>query len=213
MHKKLFCDKGFQCEEGTNNVVNLPEHNTKTFDGVVNWMYRDQIPPSSEFLDTPEAYDLYCRAEIQPLYFLAERLHLRELMSKLLDKIRIVACKYPLGYPTAFDVRAVYQNTPPSSNLRKYCLASFVDTWRRRHDEADLTAFANLALEFPEMGRDYILLRSKCEEKDDREEEMSPHARSRPTSSLLHHPSPKKRPRPERSPDTAQMNREVTAYE
>jgi hypothetical protein len=109
----------------------LPEDDPRAFDGLVSWIYRDQLPafPTPEFPDTAKGCDAFSSDILHPLFFLSEKLCINELSNKLMDSIQDLGDRHR-RMPGTADVKAVYENTHQDSKLRIYCTLMHINVSR-----------------------------------------------------------------------------------
>lgn len=144
--------------------MTLPEDDPKAFNGLVNWLYRDQLPtfPTTEFPATAEGCDAFYSNILQPLFFLGEKLCINELSNRLMDNMQYVGQKYSRT-PGAHDIKLAYENTHQDSKLRCYhtLMQIFSVRYTNCGEHKDFKEYAELAAIHPEIGRDYMQLDAK----------------------------------------------------
>jgi len=98
----------------------MPEDDANVFAFFIHWLADDEIPDfkSQDYYPhiRPGA-DIYVR-KLYKLFYLADKLGIKnELANKVMDRIQDIQLRFAKR-PSAFDINAIYANTPEKSKLR-----------------------------------------------------------------------------------------------
>jgi hypothetical protein len=173
VHKKLLCDRSsFQkafsgdsnFKEATEGIMHLPEDDPATFDRIINWLYRDQLPVYLE-----KAEDRHPRSfhrSLIDMFLFAEKHCINVLANRAMDLMQDINLKVNT-IPDLEEIRHVYSNSHDKSKLRLYVAAaacylfSFgIDiNYQRKLNRSD----SKLAREIPDYGADFIQVQYELE--------------------------------------------------
>ncbi|TVY89015.1 hypothetical protein LAWI1_G007187 [Lachnellula willkommii] len=130
IHKKLLCERSsyFQkafaggFKEGAEGVMYMDEEDAGTFDNLINWIYRDQLPsfPSKDFEDSVDGWCEFAGTIMAPLFFMAEKFCINELCNKIMDEFQDGDLRSGVA-PDLEEITTAYADTHEKSKLRKYC--------------------------------------------------------------------------------------------
>jgi BTB/POZ domain len=167
IHKKLFCDRsdffskafngGFQEAGG---MMYLPDDEVKGFEGIVNFIYRDSLPPFRVTNGPDDGRESH-RFELDtlyPLFCLAEKYCMNELANRTMDAVQDFGWERDL-IPGSKSLEFIYNNTHDESKLRLY--GTLTRLYRRALDEErkkDVDKLAALARQLPDFAADYVTL-------------------------------------------------------
>jgi hypothetical protein len=131
IHKKLLCDrssffqKAFSSDrnfkEATEGIMYLPEDDSATFDRIVNWLYRDQLPACPETVK--DRYSVSFHRSLIDMFLFAEKHCINVLANRVMDLIQDIRLKENT-VPNIEEIRRVYSDSYEKSKLRLFVAAA-----------------------------------------------------------------------------------------
>lgn len=170
IHKKLLMERsdyfakafGSGFKEAKDNSMHLPEDDSDAVDMLVNYVYRNQLPPfspgeSDTDLEESEGYV----DKLYQLVFLAEKLCMNELANMAMDQIQDIQYKTEkTTHNTKFE--DIYSRTCTSSKLRLYVTAMVVYNTRTasatlsEKEKEEMEAYAEVVKQIPDFASDLV---------------------------------------------------------
>jgi hypothetical protein len=169
IHKALICNRSqffskvfnSSFKEGTEGVMYLPEDDPQAFGALVNWMYRDQLPPfpTTQFSDNKTGCDVYIRS-LLPLFQLSEKLCINAVTNQMMDIIQDFHFKQSRIY-NCKDLKKIYGNTHQGSKLRDYAVLMILrktalGTYTDHAKDVALEHLVPLVQSEPEFARNFV---------------------------------------------------------
>jgi hypothetical protein len=174
VHKKLLCDRSsfFQnafssdsnFKEATEGIMYLPEDDPATFDRIINWLYRDQLPVCVERVEGRHPISFH--RSLIDMFLFAEKYCINVLANRAMDQMQDVHLKENI-IPNIEDIKHVYYNSHEKSKLRLYVAAAACYLFsfgidinhQRKLNRSD----SKLAREIPDYGADFIEIQYELE--------------------------------------------------
>ena len=159
IHRKVLCDKipAFKQElqrlQPNQNVLDFPEGMGATFEGLIEWTYREKLPEVTNLTTVEEC------CTIIKLYCLAGKYREVDLMNACMDYIMQYLKKSRPRWDLEW-VGYVYENTSRASPLRSLMIKWFMDKIGKTKDKSRWTTkeCAKIATHHPDIIYDFFAL-------------------------------------------------------
>jgi hypothetical protein len=165
VHKKLLCDKSpfFQkafssdsnFKEAAEATMHLPEDDPTTFDRIINWLYRDQLPTyPGKGIRVGGRFEL--EKALLDIFIFAEKYCMEVLANRVMDLLQDIH----LGdntIPYYVHVKLVFSSCHEKSKLRLYLAATSCYLFsfpRVGTDVENARSYSKLPREVPDYGAD-----------------------------------------------------------
>jgi hypothetical protein len=167
VHKKLLCDRSslFQktfssnsnFKEATEGIMYLPQDDPETFDRIINWLYRDQLPACPEKVKNRQPISFH--RSLIDMFLFAEKHCINVLANRVMDLMQDIRLKENT-VPNVEEIRHVYSNSYEKSKLRLFVAAAACYLFSFGIDDKNQRIInrldSTLARDIPEYGADFI---------------------------------------------------------